>query len=1362
MKPRKWIILVGLCACVLLGTFFFVKRSLKKNRNIEQLLVQYVAPLVGGAFDVENIDIGIFSVHLSGVKVAIPLKSFQINVTNIKIGFSLFEFIRTRGDVTRSIDKVIFVDPTIEFAFSNLDAITDTSTTTGQSSSFTPVPIKDILIQNCRIFLNAGQQERTALGEGLTGRLYGRDGAILFDLTGRFGSVKKNVFLSGEFDTQKKQQHLSIRLAKAHIKKPIQFNTLTLNNGVLDGVCEFFFTDTTFPENIEAHGAITVDEGVASLFSIDSAIHDITMQCSLKEDRVAIDTLFAAWQGASITGKGDVAFSQKQPSSCYVRIDGMDISQLSKQSERQSSVVSGVGWVEVFGNNRNRNHEFVTDIVVSGFTAFGSPFNTIAGRCRIGMTQTVVDTLFVKHRQFRAGASGVLNYAKTPITYSFTIDGESDLSSIRDDFSGTASINGSIRGLDEKYTTNMTIRGDSLSLYRIPCGNPTFTLKNIGSKISILSEKSSNSTLLLSGEIDSLTSETPQCDLSFSIAPSVIRQFISGMSDKKKIVLDSVDFSGTLKGPLMTPNIRGRVFAQSGLFKGGAQIELDTRADNKPFLWRVRSQNVSVADSAYFFMAHGLLQHDTLTISSCTFLDTVQCSGIILLGDSGALDLSGVFQSVSLKALNQFAFNGTPVVENGILQGTFRLQGPIQSPKSTMQFSLRQGSFSGISSLNTDVVCHGTGSQFTVSPFVIRKDKRILISIDTISNSGHLTLSGSFKEVAIGELLKKGIEEDFTLSGLVSGKFSTASTGFPISISMFSKEIVFNSWKLDSVTAGLSITEKGVSIDTLLASDSTRSTCIAKGVVPWPFFNNSEEDHDTLRGSLKVSGDLLASLERHYYSPVGGHGKGSINIQFFVAADEWHFEEAEASIPSGLMTINPFVPDHAKEVSFSASMDDSSKLHFDLRGRINRKPVRIFSSHDVPKGFESITIGNIDCGVIAVSTPKNGIHIFMPGFMERGTVVEVDFAPIAPFKQFALSGPMERLKINGTWIIHNTEFTFPFLEDEPPPMEEDPFPYITWNLNVKAGNRNVIYYFNVGAKKRRLIRFVECYVDPSHTIKIRGREYDGTFKLYGSLASYRGYAFYGKTFNRNFKLELDFFPIKNDMGPGFNNMPIIEGSAEAFSDSSRYDRITLTVLTRDSLTGVLRERGRFKDIAFRVSSDYEEIPGESEKDFYREAGLNFITLKGAGEIVSDFGDQYLQRYLLQRLERKLARRVGLDVISFETSIASNYFNYFYNNRDNFDDLSEQWGYLAFANVGLTLGRYFFRDKWFLKWRTELIPRDMILNPEHNIGLEYQPMEYFWMDFNYGFYRYENLFQSNPKVRMQLRVPIGKFRDAMNF
>jgi hypothetical protein len=129
----------------------------------------------------------------------------------------------------------------------------------------------------------------------------------------------------------------------------------------------------------------------------------------------------------------------------------------------------------------------------------------------------------------------------------------------------------------------------------------------------------------------------------------------------------------------------------------------------------------------------------------------------------------------------------------------------------------------------------------------------------------------------------------------------------------------------------------------------------------------------------------------------------------------------------------------------------------------------------------------------------------------------------------------------------------------------------------------------------------------------------------------------------------------------------------------------------------------------------------------------------------------------------LAKHLGFDVFSLETSIASNYFNYLYQRQFKTDEMPQNWNYLTFANVGITVGRYFLSDKVLLKWRTELIPKEYVLTPEHSIGIEYQPFKYLWFDVNYGFYKNEDeALESDPRFRMQLRLPLGKMRNYFDF
>jgi hypothetical protein len=252
--------------------------------------------------------------------------------------------------------------------------------------------------------------------------------------------------------------------------------------------------------------------------------------------------------------------------------------------------------------------------------------------------------------------------------------------------------------------------------------------------------------------------------------------------------------------------------------------------------------------------------------------------------------------------------------------------------------------------------------------------------------------------------------------------------------------------------------------------------------------------------------------------------------------------------------------------------------------------------------------------------------------------------------------------------------------------------------------------------------------------------------------------FFGRTFDRNVDVGLDFVPQRLAGGQGYDFIPIIWGSAEAVSDTNRFDRIKLTLLTRDSITGAWMEKGRFYDIHFRVGSTIEDIPGQTQQRFVQQEKDKYASLPGAGAFATTIGEQYLHRILLQNMERKLAKTLGLDVITIETSIASNYFNRLYSRQF---ELSK-WDYLALANVGITFGRYILNDKVFLKWRTDLVPVDTVLQPQYNVGFEFQPLQYLNMDVNYGIHMGDKSLEANPQLNLELRLPIKDIRRIFDF
>ncbi|NLE00929.1 MAG: hypothetical protein GX640_13765, partial [Fibrobacter sp.] len=547
--------------------------------------------------------------------------------------------------------------------------------------------------------------------------------------------------------------------------------------------------------------------------------------------------------------------------------------------------------------------------------------------------------------------------------------------------------------------------------------------------------------------------------------------------------------------------------------------------------------------------------------------------------------------------------------------------------------------------------------------------------------------------------------------------------------------------------------------------DGPRSRLNGSGYIPWAVFGENASEQDTLRLSFDIKGDILQSVQKNLDSPIGGTGEGWVKFDFYTVQGNWHFTKGEIVIPSGILTLRPFALDDINNFSLKISVDSNAAVTTDLRGLVRKRPIRIFSTHSIPDGYEPLTLGPVDLGILQVETPKRGIHIHLPGFMVPGEVGDIEFAGNDPFSHFALSGPLDRLKITGTWIFRDIDFTFPFLSNNEIPWDFDPFPYITWEMDLKPGNRKMMYFWDLAGKKRRIFRFLEGYIDPSSYLMVRGRDLDKTFRLTGMIHSSKGSVFYGKVFDRNFDVAVEFSPLKFADGRGYDNMPIISGSAETMSDSSRLNRIKLTCMVNDPVSGAIAERGRLVEgkslnVTFHLSSDFEILNGETEREFFQQAGLVFTTFQKAGEAVSSFGEQYFQRYLLQRWERRLARSVGLDVINIESSIASNYFNKLYSRQ--FNGLVNQNDYLAFANVGITVGRYFFRDLLFLKARGELIPIDTTLTPEYSIGLEFQANRYFTIDLNYGIHKGALELEHNPQVVMQLRLPLTRLRKFLNF
>jgi hypothetical protein len=1369
MQPRKWIVVSLFLLLVIGAVSLWGVRELEKSRGLERILAERISPLMGGEFRVESVRFGFFSLYLSNVNLSIPLRAFKLHVRDIKAGISFKKLFQTRGDFGRSISSIIFIDPIIDFTTVSQRRTVEKILMTGQPAPLAGgFPVERFLIRNGAVRINGSDTNTLALGEQLNGFLQSEPrGVLRFELRGRMGSLRRNLVLEGRIATDSsfgQATTLSLHLEKARLNRPLQLQAFTIEAGEINGACEVSFGDMVRPEGIVAQGRMTITAGRITAPGLPGSINRVGAVVTFDSSLLHIDSCSAAWSGVRGTGTGCWDFAGKTRCYAGIRLEGITTDLLPAEvSQEICRSIIGVGWSDVAVTKEPGAKFLTAHALLGGFTILGMPLTRCEGFVRLEQNVAAIDSFFIETPQVKFASHGLINYEKAPVVYSFDCKANLGADVLLAGAGGKIDIAGTVSGLGAAPTVSTTMCGHDLVFQGVSLGNPVLAVTSESTGLRFGTVSGNDAGFTISGFVDSLSIPQPKFEVKLALANRTTMAVLRGLPFAVDTLLDSARFVCSAVGIAHQWTALGALSLQGEKLSGTLGVRFSRSNSDPRISWRIDGQKLSLNHRATGMVAEGMVGKDSISIDTLATGLHIGGRGTVPFADSVAMQLVLNISAIPLQLIDTLCIGGDGVLSAGSVSGKARITGSRINPCINAAFRARGCVIGGVGPIETDVVISRRDSTLLIQPFVVRDKDHILAAVDTLrQHDSTLTFRGEFYNILLQQFLRESVPDDAQVGGSMSGSFQTTGTGFPVTVLAHSSRIGTKELFVDSIKAAMLIDGKGIRLDSLTARDSTRLTFKGDGYIPWPFLFGTEGDADTMSARLRVDGDLLVAMAHHYNSPIGGRGRGSVRLAFTRTVEELHFSEAFAEIPRGVLTIYPFVPDEITNFTFAMALDDSSRLHTTMSGLARKRPVSIISTHDIPPGCEPFMFGSINAGVFRLLTPQKGMDIHVLGLLEPGARADVEFTGRGATPAFTLAGPNERPKLSGTMIVRNTELTFPFLTSEVLPWDFDPFPFINWDLDLVAGDRKVNYFYDVGIKQRRLIRFVDCSIDMASSIlKIRGIIEDKTFAIYGTLHSYKGEAYYGKVFNRDLDVGIDFDPLPLPRGEGFDNTPIIWGTAEAFSDSSRFDRIKITLVTRDPETGGLAERGRAYDISFKLSSDFDERPGESEREFYKQAGLKFTTFGGAGEFVGNFGEQFLHRYFFQRLERQLAKRLGLDVITFETSIASNYFYYLNSNSSQSHDLSNQLNYLAFANVGITVGRYFLKDKFFLKWRTEFVPVADIILPEHSLGLELYPVRYLMFDLNYGFYRGEKSLQHNPEANIQLRLPIGGIRKKLN-
>jgi hypothetical protein len=1397
MTRRKWIGVSCGIGCILVFGLFVCINRLEHDKNVKQSLTNLFAAATGGEFSFEDLKLGFFSVYLQNAKISLATHFFSLHVRDVKVDFSPWKLIRTRGDVIRSIGEVVLVAPELDLYATTMGAVSSSAaaplTMTGGDvlSAFRGFPVDHFTIRKGIVRTVDAKGIKSAAAEDLSGSLKDDDEGVTFDLRGKIISNKKNLYVSGFFSKRGERNRLSIRLYKTTIQRSLGWRYFEIKGGSVEGVCEMSFPDSVTPETVESNGWFRLSGATATAQMAPVPVTNLNLSISLDKTLWRIDALSCRLGGVEFKGFGtwDVARLCDTLSAITLKCQGVKPETLFPKRQRSFyGALRGDGWASLT-LTKSGGAQAPLKIDAGGLSLYGLPLSLRAKAALFG-DSLVLDTGEVSGPGVHAQASGTLDFTRRPIAYSAVLSLSADSIPAIVPFSEAAQVagHGTVTGEGSAVRYEATISSARAKMFGQKIIAPELRLKNDNlNRISFTVSLKNDPIFLMTGMVDGTLSKKPKISAAMTLGKNTLLAFVDTALIPLTGKIDSARVHAAFLGNADTFSVRGEASIASLPAQGKVAFLLEKPIHGKSMYWKMSSKALSVGDSLMNCNASGTIDEKFMNIDSLSIAGGIRSSGRINLNRSGYLEFNVKYRDVALSALNAWFFKQRLPLKSGTLSGNTRISEVHGRITTESDFHVRKCTVGTLTNLETEGLCKTHGCIFIVSPMTIQKDGLKFMSIDSLSNAGNSLFSGHFEALGISSILTGMAPDEYCsgeheIKGAVSGTFSASHGGLPMSIKFHCSRATMDKWRLDSLKGDLSITEKGLTVKQFSAEDEAKVRLLASGTIPWTvlFNKNGEEDpedsNDSLNLSMSAKGDLLKSFEKNvsnrFSVPLKGSAQGSLEIGLGGLPGTLRLTKALCRIPKGTLSAKPYIGEDIKDFSLTMNLkaqdvglDDESSaaslaaVSLDIGATINKRPIRVYSTHKIPDGFESFKIGVFDIGMLQVTTPKHGIDVHVPGLMEPGAQGDVEFGPKLPVAAFTLSGPVDKPRITGTWIVRGGDFTFPPLVNSETTASLDPFPYIVWDLDLRAGNRKLKYYYDAGTN-RKLVRLVECYVDPASVLSLRGRDMDASFKILGSLRSTKGTVYFRRTFDRNFDAGLDFVPKTLPDKKGYDNIPIIWGSAEAVSENNRLDRVKLTLMTCDSITGGISEKGRFYDIRFKMSTDAENMPGDTALNFFTKEGKRMGSVGGAGGFVSTLGEQYLHRYLLQNLEERLAKKLGLDVINVETSIASNYFNKLYNRQ--FLTLANEWSYLAFANVGITVGRYVLYDKVFLKWRTELVPVDTLLAPEYTMGFEFQPLSFFMMDVNYGVRQEGKSLEYNPQLIMQLRLPLNNIRKHFKF
>lgn len=1342
MRNRNIFIFAVITFTILLaGGLFYYENSPVKKQIIEAITQEF-SNTTGGRLSIGSISIGFFSATASDIEISIDFQSTHIEIDKIKLDFGITKFPDfSKLKAQDFIENITILNPKIKIIpYANLQDGENQETENLLCSQWSKLiientPFRFAKIKNCSIEIATKSNRQLANFFGLDGNLTRKNDEINIELSGTSRKFsKKNILINSRISKNIENQFLSLKFNSVPISSPLMQldgNISFLINGDID----ILFTDKYFPEAIIPNGTLSIKKLL------------------VREKK----------QGIIFSGEMDILASEGKLNAANIsatfgknKIDGFAKMDLSRAGRANGNINFFIP-IDDKNSLTIRNTIYLTDIInpkvffkSKGIFYRNGKIDKFIGQGKFIDKKAVLDFLSVDIQDIAKGQFS--GFIMPGVNYE--LEGKMKLDAkINNAISAKGDANLSLKG--KKFSQFPTIAANVSGMKLVQNGKeilfPQLTLNQSGDTLNFITK---NNNFSISGEIK-LKDKFP-FKANLNVTDSKGKEFFKFLGNDFPI--NGGSFSIQINGDTSVLNFNSKIFLKTenyGKISANAKGRVNKKQKNitiSSAKWTIDKNSIS------FRAALNNSQNDWSIYLSSEKKDYINLN--FVLDENMKKIKSGkiTLNKFPLPFFNDFYKHG--LVKNGNISGNISMNNEI-SDRIALDgnIKIQNAQIEDVKNIEAQISFAHFDSTTSIPQLTVKQDNNYLLRSRKLKKIGKKI----YGEMAIDNLNLKTFLSFTNISdasGYVSARIN--ADGEKIITKIAADSIFYQKIKLQNSKALLKIDDKEISLDKFESDILGLKTKLN--------FTALHQDGkiEEAKFSIDLKGDILAAAGSFKESPVGGKGEGGISFSGNISNGNLNIKSGRILIPSGQLTVYPFVRGHIDNVYADVKMIREDSIFIAVQGILDKKKIIIRNDYNVGE-LTPFNMANLNLGVLRVYTDKGGIPVFLPGFMEnrKENAGWVETARKGNIPTFTIaSHPDNFVTLAGTLLLRKAEITFPLLNDVEYPFDLDAFPYIYFDLDIRSVDRTVSYFYQLGQEKRRRgIRIIECTIDPSGMISLQGNDTEDNFKITGSLRSYNGYMYYGRMFDQNFEVGLDFQP-ELLLGGGYNNLPIIWGKAETYSDTNRLEKIRVKIKTRDEITNELRERGRFTNIVISLESDDPlylangyRSQDQTTADYYSNMSRDLLDLKHAGEMVSQLGDMYIGNYLLSYWGRRIARKIGLDMFRFETAIMKNSVD-FLAERQLDENTTRNWNYLVFSNSSFIMGKYIFGSDIFLKYQAELMPREFTLVPEHKIGIEYQPLPYLWMDFNYGFFRElktDDLIM-NPEVRLQVRMPFSDLKN----